>query len=597
MGHIYTKQGNIYSKSFAPQSEHNVGIRFVKVQVKTLTISFLLLTGLLLSVLLTKQAPHLEIRAAESTPAEYCSFETWQTVGDWLKGNNRLGTEKNLYAPGDADYEEKKDWIGPGEVIAKGAAVATIHYNKDGSIRQTFTHGGKMPVSYNPSNDDMRFEFSGNVKAESSWSRFLRRMDDSYFGTYSSEMSQKQISLGVLQKYEIMRIARDAIHTLSGGFSSAADADNKIKQFEARQLKGSSSNNYTDGNPDRLNGVTLTDQNISSIIGFDISGFDLTLYESANPEKRKANMIAESAACGSSIPTPQPTATTPVSCEEHLMVPPADFSTNVPNFSPNVCGEHIANQFATATGRTELDVCGMYWVTQWCNGNKQNATFACRGWSQSEENPVLVNYTNRIRAITTTKEAEGDGGQLASNIATYGDTRGRRITWNNLMREVQQGKIAFPYEFHNASKSPEEIRDNALQAAAVAIFGKPWGAVKEQERLNNCSVAWDNAVSSPKSVTTVSVVPSTPTPTLNPTTTASPTSVFVPSPTPTPSTALVSTTAELTNTVSQEPTPATTSTNSSILQPIVTFNNHVYTFSTEDGKLKICKDNLTCTLL
>ena len=478
-----------------------------------------LLVALPLTIYLNSQNQDNRQRAAD-TGELFCSFDEWNPVPDWLKGNNSLGSEKKRYPP---DYfdEEKRDAIVPGPIIEAGQETATYRYKNDGSLEYKVTHGGPLPVRYDPRKDIVRGEFSGRSYATSAWSNFIRRVDSMYYEQYTSEVASKKISLGVLQKYAIIGIAVGALGNLidekggstDGTANSATQINKQIDDFYAGTL---TVNNATvkpyktnDPNSDErysLVGQKITLQLLSDVIGFDVTNLDLRLKKFSilpsgawNMAEEKERMIAETASC-SVIPTPMPTSTTPVSCEEQLMVPPVDFKTNFPSYTPNHCAAHIANH-DPGTNRDELDVCGEYWYSEWCNGNQKNAVYACRGWSQSNIKPMLLYYSNRIQAITTTKGTEGDGGQLAANIAKYGDVRGRRITWNNLMKELKDGKIAYPWEHSSATKPAEEVRNNALQAASNAIFGKSWGAVKEQERMNNCSTTWDTQPTPSTSIT------------------------------------------------------------------------------------------------
>ncbi len=478
-----------------------------------------LLIALPLTIYLNSQNQDNRQRAADTSEL-FCSFEEWKPVPDWLLGNNSLGSEKKRFPP---DYfdEEKRDSIVPGPVIEAGQETSTYRYNNDGSLEYKVTHGGPLPVRYDPRKDIVRGEFSGRSYATSAWSTFIGQVNSMYYGRYSSETANRTISLGVVQKYAIMGVAVGAIGNLideKGGSTdgpaySATQINKQIEDFYAGTL---TVNNPTvkpyktnDPNSDEryiLVGQKVTLQMLSDVIGFDITNFDLRKKKFSilpsggwNMQEEKDRMIAETASC-TVIPTPKPTSSTPVSCDEQLMIPPVNFRKDFPSFTPNICPAHVANR-DPGTNRNELDVCGEYWVTQWCNGNKQNATYACRGWSQTETNPVLLYYTNRIYAITTTKGTEGDGGQLAANIAKYGDVLGRRVTWNNFMKELKNGKIAYPWEHSSATKPAEEVRNNALNAASTAIFGKPWNFIKEQERMNNCSTTWDTPPTPSTSIT------------------------------------------------------------------------------------------------
>lgn len=425
-----------------------------------------------------------------SASAAVCTFDKLASVPDWSKGNDSLGNgdycgpvagQSKPAACGDKD----SGWI-PGPKLDAGAYIGVSGH----APAWNTPLNGKLPVAYDSHNDLTKHEYSGKI-GESNWSRFLRRIDDSYFAVHSSQVATNQISTGVILKFEILRVARDSVHYLTQFGGDANAANQQMQDYKDGKLKVTRSIKNASGQ--ELQGQTITPQLLSSVTGFDVTGLDLTQWSAANEAERTNKMIADTSSC-SNVPVPQPTASTPISCEEHLLVPPADFKTDIPSFTKNTGCSLVGD-----TVRNELTVCGDYWESAFCAATDQdhrdNAMYACRGLSQisTATNPdgtaklsndrLLLYYSNRIRTMS--------GQTLASNIAKYGDTRGRKITWNSFMAEVKQKSIAFPYEFSNANKSAEEVRDNALQAAAQAFFGKSWGAVKEQERLNNCSTTWD----------------------------------------------------------------------------------------------------------
>lgn len=491
----------------------------------------LVVVALPLTVLIAQKNQDNRQRASEGTSdIMACTFDEWVPAPDWLLGNSTVGTFKRSHADGYWD-EEKQEDIEPGPVINAGDEVATTSYKYN--LNENFwkiRNGAKLPVKYDPWNDVLKGEFSGRSFSESNWSRFLRVMNDA---AYMPEITSKQISTGVLMKYKIMGFVRGSVDYLvdpnGGSTESPGTSETQSRANFAKFLRGDdlrveatagTYNNRPSLAKTSVKGEKITLELISRLIGFEVTVWKDELYKvGGSVEEQKAFMIAETAACPVK-PTAQPTSTVPVSCEEQLMVPPVGFKNDFPPYTSNHCAAHIANH-DPVTNRDELDVCGDYWVSGWCNnpGNsgssQRNAIYACRGWSQTgsgaidNKNRFMLYYSNRIQTMTTSKGTEGDGGQLAANIAKYGDVRGRRITWNNLMQELKEGSIAYPWEHSSASKTDEVVRNNALQAASSAIFGKPWGAIKEQERINNCPTTWDNPITPPVTVTQpITITPS-----------------------------------------------------------------------------------------
>jgi hypothetical protein len=510
--------------------------------ITRIVIFLFLLIALPLTLYLNSRSQDTRQRAAENTSSGVlaCTFDLWQPVPDWAKGNDGVGNNYYCgpenpenhaicaaYLPG--LYDEGGNGSGrqvPGPAMPAGTVMGAGGHAPSFSI----SFGGKLPVNYNGTNDIIRFEFTGKLQ-ESAWSRVVRRMDDDNFITYASEMPNHTIATGVLLKYEIMRVAREAFFAVvynnpqNNEGPSAADIQKQLVAFMKQETGQPGGQTFTAQAHYRLigpptaggarvvgedtYGKPVTRALLSQLMGFDITNLDIASWgslnasgqwDSTNETVRHQQMVDETKACGTAIPTPVPTSTTPVSCNTHLSVPPADFAVNIPAFTPNICSEatvydgNIGHAYAK-----ELIDCGDYWVTNWCNAStadeKSNVTYACRGWSQNDKyTPNLVYFPKRIFAVTNTQGSNGDsslypGGALLSNINKYGDVEGRRVTWNNLMAEVKSGGIAFPYGYKDVA--------GALQAAAAAIFDKPWGAVVEQERLNNCSTTWDGIPNEP----------------------------------------------------------------------------------------------------
>jgi hypothetical protein len=508
--------------------------------ITRLAILVFLLAALPLTLYLNSKNQDTRQRASTPDNTLVCTFDTWKPVPDWSKGNNSLGNgyycgpenPENrarcaAYFPG--IYDDGGDgggkWM-PGPAMPAGTILGV------GGTAPNFStsFGGKLPVTYDSNNDRIGFEYSGKL-GESAWSSFVRRMDDSYFINYTADMANHTIATGVLMKYEILRIARGAFYAVvhdngKQGDPQATDLQKELEAFMKQEngLAGgqtfTAAAHYKTADGTDTNGKTVTRALLSQLMGFDVTNLDIASWgslnssgqwDASNETVRKAHMIDETKACGSAIPTPIPTSTTPVSCTTHLKVPAADYVVNIPAFTPNICPAAKADDPKTGKRMAEeLFNCGDYWVTNWCNASsdtmRQDVVYACRGWSQTGDGlPNGVNsfyryFPNRISTVTTSKGTNGPGSALQSNIAKYGDVEGRRKTWNDLMDEVKSGAIAFPYGYKNMS--------GALQAAAAAIFDKPWGAVVEQERLNNCSITGAPTVTPETSITPV-VTPTT----------------------------------------------------------------------------------------
>lgn len=522
----------------------NLWFKEKKSVITRIAILAFLLAALPLTLYLNSKNQDTRQRAA-STPDNTlaCTFDTWNAVPDWAKGNG--GTGNNYYcgpenpenhamcaAAHPGIYDDGGD--GSGQEVTGPAMPAGTVMGVGGHVPSFgVSFGGKLPVSYDGSNDIIRFEYTGKL-GESAWSRVIRRMDDTAFGGYASDLSSHRIATGIVLKYEIMRIGREAFYAVvhdngKEGDPQAADQQKELEAFMKQELGLSGGKTFTahahyrtskaNGFVDTF-GQPVTRALLSKLMGFDITTLDIASWGSlnasgewdgSNETVRKAQMIAETSACTTAVPTPVPTSTTPVSCSTHLTVPAADYVVNLPAFTPNICPAANAND--PKTGKRvaeELFNCGDYWVTSWCNASsdtqRKDVVYACRGWSQTGDGlPNGVDsfyryFPKRISTVTTSEGTNGPGGALLSNINKYGDFEGRRKSWNDLMTEVKSGAIAFPYGYKDTA--------GALQAASAAIFNKPWGAIVEQERLNNCSITGAPTVTPVTSITPV-VTPTT----------------------------------------------------------------------------------------
>lgn len=150
----------------------------------------------------------------------------------------------------------------------------------------------------------------------------------------------------------------------------------------------------------------------------------------------------------------------------------------------------------------ELDNCDLetntvhYYNLWWCHPKSRDArglvntsvTAACRGWKTAQDSNYLVNFRARVRYLGQSNTGGNPNDPIATGlllkfITQYGDTDGRRITWNYLMSNVKSLNTTFGWVDYNGD----------LDYAAQSIFKKSWSQVLAQEKQNNCGNAWPAA--------------------------------------------------------------------------------------------------------
>lgn len=261
-----------------------------------------------------------------------CTFDKLSHVPDWAKGNDSLGNgdfcgQVAGQTKPAACGSQSSGWI-TGPRMEAGAFIGLSGKSPNWAIPL----GGKLPVAYDAKNDITRHEYNGKT-GESNWSRFLRRLDDSYFATYASQVASNQISTGAIIKYEILRVARDSVHTLTqfrGG--DVASANQQIQEYKDGKLKVTI--DIRDANGQSLKDQAINPQLLSRVTGFDVTGLDLTQWSGANDQERASKMITETSSCQKPIQSPSTPVTAPSTSVPVSQTPSSNPST-APSSSPS----------------------------------------------------------------------------------------------------------------------------------------------------------------------------------------------------------------------------------------------------------------------
>lgn len=423
-------------------------------QKKTNIIGILALLVIAAAIPLTVQLSQQRQSITQQAAEDLaCTRNKWNGIPDWLGGSNALG---NGYYCGPENPENIQRCGGSLQV---GKWVAGPPIPPGGELG----HGGNYPNWGAP--------YGGRTPVTYDSAKDIYRNDFSSHTNAESSWAR------------VLRWSDDVL-----GGNPDLSPEIVIKHMLARYKRDHIVNNRWNGQEDRY--------------GWDLRAIDHTIYVDGQAGITK--MRQETQSCTGTV---QPTSTVPINCNVKLQVPPVGHTVPFPPYTSNQCN----------TGSTELQSCGDYWVSGWCNNagdatSQTNAVYACRGWSQQGTGAIdnktrfMLYFSGRLRTMT-------DDEITAST--TYEQ---RKVIWNNFMDELRNGSIAYPWEFSNASKTAEEVRDNAMNAVANAVFGKSWGVIREQERLNNCPTTWGGTLPAPTNPT----APSTPTNTVAPTATVNP---------------------------------------------------------------------------
>jgi hypothetical protein len=341
------------------------------------------------------------------------------------------------------------------------------------------------------------------------------------------EMINHTIATGVLEKYEIIRIARDAFQAMKNNFEGdpVTTAEQDIIDFmeheknpsKGKEFTSTAHNNLPNGGGS-IDGAKITRDLISKVTGFDVRNLDLSVWKAGDDAARKANMIAETkggtvngiqvSGCATKAPAAQPTLATspPGTCQDdpattdyseaHLQLPPEGtvLESAIKDFKHNDCAqaqkiktctpEETAKTGCPGAGKRvaeELYRCGDYYVSTWCNAFTDpkkdeiqfNITYACRGWSQQGNGIPGSGTTDSFSRYLPARI--GYYGGLASKDGTT--LMQKKRFWNMLMNEIKSNKTAFPYGYKDAA--------GFLQAASEGIFGLSWGAISVIVRLQS----------------------------------------------------------------------------------------------------------------